>query len=227
MIVDALCPQTGLGHWRRSLGKIYRADCVLVFNGACGNINPWNPFDPDYRSDHLLMCRTLAEMVKKVIEKMTFKEETVLKWKSRRLKIPIRKVDDRKLEEARRILEKHPEPVWIDAECTRVDGKWYDAALLWSMHLIRQREPELDYEIQIFRIGNTAFVSLPREPFVEGGLRIKMASPADWTYIVHCTNQYVGYIPTADAFKRGEPTLRIMHPLHRRYEERLRSLIYK
>ncbi|MEM3387829.1 MAG: hypothetical protein QXI42_10170 [Thermoproteota archaeon] len=145
----------------------------------------------------------MAETAKKVVEKMVFKEEAVLEWKSKVLKIPVRKVDDRKLEEAGRILKKHPEPVWIDSEHTRVDGKWYDAALLWSMHLLRQREPELEYEIQVFRIGNATFVSLPGEPFVEGGLRIKMASPACATYIVHGTNQYVGYIPTAEAFKRG------------------------
>ncbi|MBO3841449.1 MAG: hypothetical protein FGF48_03415 [Candidatus Brockarchaeota archaeon] len=191
------------GALAEELRKTYGADCVLVFNGACGNINPWNPFDPDYRSDHLLMGRTLAETAKRVVEKMVFREEAVLDWKSKVLKIPVRKVDDRALEEARRILENHPEPVWIDAEHTRVDGKWYDAALLWSMHLIRQREPELGYEVQVFRIGDAAFVSLPGEPFVEGGLRIKMASPAGSTYIVHCTNQYVGYIPTMEAFKRG------------------------
>lgn len=61
----------------------------------------------------------------------------------------------------------------------------------------------LEYEIQVFRIGDTAFVSLPGEPFVEGQTRIKLASPARSTYVVHCTTQYVAYIPTAEAYPRG------------------------
>ena len=115
----------------------------------------------------------------------------------------VRKVDDKELDKAKRILKEHPSPVWADAERIRVDIKWFYAALTWSRYLAWQREPEFDYEIQVFRIGKTAYVSLPGEPFVEGGLRIKMASPTHPTYIVHCTNQYVGYIPTAEAFKHG------------------------
>jgi hypothetical protein len=65
------------------------------------------------------------------------------------------------------------------------------------------QDPELDYEIQVFRIADAAFLALPGEPFVEGGLRIKIASPTYPTCVVHCTNQYVGYIPTKDAFDRG------------------------
>jgi hypothetical protein len=191
------------GALAEDLKRTYSADSVLIFNGACGNINPWNPFDPDYKCDHFHMGRILAETAKKVIERMTFKDETVLKWKSKHLKIPIRKVDDKELEEAKRVLEEHPNPVWADAERTRVDIKWCYAALTWSKYLLLQRKPDFDYEIQVFRIGNVGYVSLPGEPFVEGGLRIKMASPTYPTYIVHCTNQYVGYIPTAEAFKRG------------------------
>ena len=187
------------------LRKTYGKETVpLVLNGACGNINPWNPFDPDYgKGDHRRMGAALAEMAKKVIEKMTFEEEVVLDWKVKHLKIPIRKVGDKELEEAQKILAEHPKPVWANEEKTRVDLKWFRAVLVWNVHLMQQREPELDCEIQVFRVGDTAFVGLPGEPFVEGGLRIKMASPTYPTYIVHCTNQYVGYIPTEDAFKRG------------------------
>jgi len=191
------------GALAEELRRAYSADSVLVLNGACGNINPWNPFDPDYKRDHTYMGRVLAETAKKVIERLTFKDETVLKWKCKHLKIPLRKVADKELEEAKRILAEYPRPVWADVERTRVDTKWCYAAWTWSKHLTWKREPEFDYEIQVFRIGNAAFVSLPGEPFVEGGLRIKLASPTYPTYIVHCTNQYVGYIPTADAFKRG------------------------
>jgi hypothetical protein len=61
----------------------------------------------------------------------------------------------------------------------------------------------LDYEIQAMRIGNTAIVGLPGEPFVEGQLRLKMASPAAHTIVAHCTSHYAGYLPTREAVPRG------------------------
>jgi hypothetical protein len=68
---------------------------------------------------------------------------------------------------------------------------------------MRQRSPVFEYEVQVLRIGDTAFVGLLGEPFVECGLRIKLASPTYPTYIVHCTTTYVGYIPIREAFDRG------------------------
>lgn len=46
-------------------------------------------------------------------------------------------------------------------------------------------------------------MGLPGEPFVEGGLWIKLASPTYPTYMVHDVNQYVGYLPIQEAFERG------------------------
>ena len=107
------------------------------------------------------------------------------------------------MKEAEKILAEYPEPQWMDEERTRVSGAWMRATGVYSVHLARQRDRELDYEIQVFRVGDAAFVALPGEPFVEGGLQIKLASPTYPTYIVHNTSQYVGYIPTKDAFRRG------------------------
>src|SRR5262249_36326041 len=67
---------------------------------------------------------------------------------------------------------------------------------------LRERDGTWEYEVQVLRIGPAALVGLPGEPFVEGGLRIKLASPTFPTYIVHNTN-YAAYIPTREAFERG------------------------
>jgi hypothetical protein len=34
-------------------------------------------------------------------------------------------------------------------------------------------------------------------------LEIKIGSPAQHTFVAHCVSQYVGYLPTREAFKRG------------------------
>lgn len=46
------------------LAQTYAPDCQpLVLNGCCGNINPWDPFDPAYQADHRRMGKMLAETV--------------------------------------------------------------------------------------------------------------------------------------------------------------------
>ena len=53
------------------------------------------------------------------------------------------------------------------------------------------------------QIGEIALLALTGEPFVEGQLRIKLGSPAPYTFVAHMSNGYVGYIPTSEAIKRG------------------------
>jgi hypothetical protein len=53
------------------------------------------------------------------------------------------------------------------------------------------------------RAGDTALVALPGEPFVEGQLRIKLASPTYPTYVAHACSHFAGYVPPREAFERG------------------------
>ena len=175
----------------------------LTLNGPCGNINPWNLFDPDYKEDHIGMGNLLADTARKVIGLLEWKKDAALDWKIRRIKLPIREVPDDRSEQSEQILSKHPEPFFAEGEDDQVDWGWMSAALARSVELERRRAPELDYEIQVLRIGDAAFVGLPGEPFVEGALAIKLASPTYPTYVVHATSHYAGYIPTREAFARG------------------------
>jgi hypothetical protein len=186
------------------LAAMHGGECVpVVINGACGNINPWPPFDPDYVEDHRRMGRVLAEGAAKVIETLQFTAEAELGWSVTRLPIPIRAVPPEELAWAQGVLAASPTPQWVDEARSGVDPNWMVAASIQSVHLMLQRGPNLDYEVQVLRIGDAAIVGLPGEPFAELGLAIKMASPFAHTYIAHCTSQYVGYIPFADALKRG------------------------
>jgi neutral ceramidase len=192
------------GTWSAELQKAYGAGCVpLVLNGACGNINPWSPFDPDFVPDCARMGRVLAERAGKVIEALTFGDRAALDWTSRHVRLPLREVPAKELAWAQDILAKSLQVAWVDQEPRQVQPDWMVAASIYSVHLMRERELEMDYEIQAFRVGDAAFVGLPGEPFVEGQLRIKLASPAYPTYVAHCTTQYVGYIPTREALTRG------------------------
>ncbi|MCD6352516.1 MAG: hypothetical protein J7M26_10385, partial [Armatimonadetes bacterium] len=164
---------------------------------------PWPPFDPDYVEDHRRMGTTLAATAAKVAETLEFSADATLDWRIKRLALPIREVPPEELAQAEELLRRHPEPTWAKDNPRQIDPAWMAAASVYSVHLQRQRQPTLEYEIQALRLGDVAIVGLPGEPFVELGLQIKMSSPARLTYIAHCTSQYVGYIPTAEALARG------------------------
>ncbi len=199
------------------LRDAYGDPCVpIVTNGACGNINPWPPFDPDYVEDHRAMGAALATRARAAVDSVEFAADAVIDARIRRVPLPLRELSDDELAWAEGILEANPTPTWVDEERIRIDAEWMAAASIFSVHLARQRGPELEYEIQALRIGDAAFVGLPGEPFVEAGLKIKLDSPTHPTYIVHCTSEYVGYIPTREALQRGG------HEVNTRYWAKLK-----
>jgi hypothetical protein len=134
---------------------------------------------------------------------LTFQDIGVADYKIRTLALPLREVAPQALQEAERVLADHPLPKRAGKKGMGVDWDWLKAALTMSVHLMRKRQPELPYEIQALRVGDTALAGLPGEPFVEGQLRIKIGSPTYPTYVAHCTSQYVGYLPIKEAFARG------------------------
>ena len=192
------------GAWSDAMRETFGGSCIpLVLNGCCGNINPWDPFNPDYVPDHQRMGGLLAKTTQAVIENLPYEEDLSLDWKVHHVKLPIRDVEPELLAQSQKILEENPEPKWSEETPNQIDSAWMRAGSILSVHLRKERVPELDYEIQVLRVGKTAFVGLPGEPFVEGQLQLKMASPTYPTYIAHCTSHYVGYLPIPDAFPRG------------------------
>jgi hypothetical protein len=67
----------------------------------------------------------------------------------------------------------------------------------------RARTPEIPCEVQAIRIGPLGIVANGAEYFVGYGLRIKEASPFKPTWVVSLANDYVGYVPTPQAFVSG------------------------
>jgi hypothetical protein len=67
----------------------------------------------------------------------------------------------------------------------------------------RQKTPRIPCEVQAFRIGPLGIVSNGAEYFCEYGLRIKKASPLKPTWVVSLANEWIGYVPTAQAFVGG------------------------
>lgn len=218
------------GAWAAEMERLHPGCVALVANGCCGNINPWDPFDPEYRPDHRRMGRLLAEGTQKVLEHAETDAGQKVAALHRRLSLPLRQVEAELLAQAEAVIKQHPQPQWTSAGgyqgyeggagtaagVKTVDREWMVAASVLSVHLQQQRVGDLDYEMQVFRLGDTALVGLAGEPFVEGQLRLKMESPARPTLVAHCCNMYCGYLPIPAAFARGG------HEVTTRYWAKLR-----
>ena len=69
--------------------------------------------------------------------------------------------------------------------------------------LTRNEARREEGEIQVLKIGESAWVGVPGELFCQIGLDIKEQSPIAHTYIVGYANCYQGYFPTPIAYEEG------------------------
>ena len=71
------------------------------------------------------------------------------------------------------------------------------------LRLRRSAQTAIPVEISAIAVGNTAFVGLPGELFVELGLAIKARSPFPTTFVAELCNDAIGYVPTRKAYDEG------------------------
>jgi hypothetical protein len=179
---------------------------ALTVNGCCGNIHHYNHIDPDYRptdTSHREMAAKLTQTAVEVAQHLQPLDSAPLAWERTVLRLPLRLLTPEVIADAQRIIDAYPEPKFLDEEHTCVDWDWVYAAATLDLKATQDNNPYCDYEIQAFRLGDFALVTLMGEPFVEIQLRIKLESPAPYTFVAHFCNGYAGYIPTADALQRG------------------------
>jgi len=200
------------GAWARGMQAICGKECVpLVLNGFCGNIHHCNHLDPTYKDDYQEMGRKLTWTTEQILKKgLQAVESPILDWWTKWLRIPMRRPTESELAESRQMLKEHPDPVWKnDGDKTAATWDWVYAACRLDLAAHIERDPFFDYYVQVFRLGNIGIPAVLGEPFVEEQLRIKLESPAPFTFCAHMSNGYVGYIPTEEALKRGGYETRI------------------
>src|SRR5438445_13747277 len=69
--------------------------------------------------------------------------------------------------------------------------------------LQRRKPPKIPCEVQALRIGPLGVAANGAEYFCDHALRIKKASRLKPTFFVSLANDYIGYVPTAQAFVAG------------------------
>jgi len=191
------------GAWCDEMRNVLGSDCVpLVINGYCGNLIHQNRLDPthDWR-DYKGMGAGLAWSAVKALKKMRYMENIDLKMTSEHLQIPVRQFSEEYLENARKLIEEHPEIKWNDEEDC-IDRDWWIAASALDTYDQWPPGSMFDYEIQAIRVGDLGIIASGGEPYVEGQLAIKLDSPSEFTFIAHMCNYYVGYVPVPEAIEK-------------------------
>jgi hypothetical protein len=170
---------------------------VLYVQGACGNINhcpygkdwPW-PTKGVWKSEQI--GRALGGKAITVIEKALPSASHVAETAQEILSVPRFPLDD--LVEERVAQAKAGQSQGLT---NAVDKRLLE---LVGQHDPDGRDPR---EVQALRIGDAVICGAPGEYFVEWGLEIKKWSPFPYTFIAELANDWVGYIPTYEAFRRG------------------------
>jgi neutral ceramidase len=74
-----------------------------------------------------------------------------------------------------------------------------------GLKISQQRSQGVDVaiELQVLRLGTTALVGIPAEPFAEIGARVKEQSPFATTFFSGYTNGMTAYMPVPEAYEEG------------------------
>lgn len=188
------------GALAREIRDRHGAPC-LVLNGAFGNVHSANWVDPDYRDDPDRMGTVLANDLEPIMGRMSYVQEARLDARSATAKLPLRAIPQAEIDDAKRVVA--GEDVLLPPGVQRYGAnRTYAESLLGLV----ERKKERDFsraEVQAIRIGSTALVGLPAEAFVESGLRIKLESPFDPTFVVGAANGMIGYAPPPANYARG------------------------
>ena len=197
------------GVYARAVESVFPGAVALFLNGASGDINP--PAMDGPATTERCGLELAGEVVKLVAlaahaARGRGGDDARLLWQERSVELLLGELPPRE-----ELLQRAEEcKSRIEALAGRGDGSvnhWL-AIKSWAEACLAELDGEpldrsFEVRLQVAALGDTAWVFLPGELFVEFGLRIKAASPFAFTHVAGYSNGWVGYIPTEDAFKKG------------------------
>lgn len=189
------------GVWAEELQKKLNIRSIpSVLNGCCGNVNPHDPFTPDFVPDAERMGGELTNLAEKITLAMTFENAdtpAVVDYTYTEVPMDYREIP---AEWQAKVIDTVEHGEIKRKPNGDFDAEWTTAASVYSTLIAKKREPKFKYPVQVFRVGGLAIVAFPGEPFTDTQLEIKLASKAPMTYVTHCANKYVGYMPPERAY---------------------------
>jgi hypothetical protein len=183
------------GFLRKHLKAHYGESTPVVFLlGACGditqvdNMSRAREFDVEHAD---MMGLKLAGETIRTIDRMTWLGDASTSAIIETVSLPIRPEPDPNRER----------PAFGLGGGDRVEATY--ASERKRVGELRKKTPLLPCEVQAIRIGPLGIATNGSEYFCEYGLRIKKASRLQPTWVVSLANEWLGYVPTAQAFVGG------------------------
>ena len=177
------------GAWVANMRTHWGDACVpLVINGCCGNIHHTDHTSPNPMHDHRKMADMLTETTHRILGAMEPITVDKIAVDTVTLPLPVRTPDADAIAAAARLLDAHPEPIWLDEAKTRVDWDWVYAVNVLDLADAALETLYLVHEIQSFSLGTSGRWVSWGNHFVEAQLEIKQASPSPHTFVAYfCT----------------------------------------
>jgi hypothetical protein len=187
------------GYLRKHLRAYYGEGTAVVFLlGACGditqvdNLSPARESGPEYAD--MMGLKLAAESIR-VVTKLAWLKEAPVDAAVETVPLAIRDEPD---------AERERPPFGLGSDATK--EKSIDAVYESERKLVaaeRKKTPKIPCEVQALRVGPLGIGTNGAEYFCEYGLRIKQASTHKATWFVSLANEWIGYVPTAQAFVGG------------------------
>jgi hypothetical protein len=187
------------GYLRKHVKAHYGEDTPVVFLlGTCGDITQVDnmlansEFGPDYAD---MMGMKLAGETVRTVERMTWLKEAAVAAVLEAATVEIRREPD---------VDRERPPFGLGSDNSKeqnIEAAYADERKLVAEQ--RTKTPTLQAEVQAIRIGPLGIATNGAEYFCEYGLRIKKASRHAFTWVVSLADEWIGYVPTAQAFVGG------------------------
>lgn len=196
------------GHFAEVMRQHLGRECIpMLFNGTSGQIIGRNAMEPPRDKGHVKARRVataLAGEVIKVISREPLQDSVKLDVTSTMIELKLQRVTEKDVEIAKQILEGN-EPSPGEGPFSFVVGQPIPENLrrAYANHVlsVAKLPPTIETEVQVMRIGDSAWIALPGEIFTEIGLAIKEKSPISQTFIIGLANDGIGYICTDHAYE--------------------------
>jgi hypothetical protein len=211
---DEKAPYVSADFWgdvRRELRERY-SDGLFVYpmTGAAGDQSPHLLFRQQAEervrqrlgiSETEEIGRRIARAVDYVVDgaRKDIWTEAPFLHKVEDLFLPVRKITEAEAELAKREYDQ----IMKGAPSSRRVWSAYRARDVIDRYVRQEREPYYKMELHVIRIGNIAVVTNPFELFLDYGIRMKVRSRAEQTFVVQLATGFGLYLPTARALAGG------------------------
>ena len=182
---------------------LYGDDFITLFvNGACGNINHVNPFQPETYEEgrHIYMGKRLAETVHQALNTAE-PIDSEIKSATDTVTVRYRKPSDEQLLAAKRHMDSLGDNL---IHSTYLEDPEYMETFfaMQTLNIQADKHTVRPIFLQILKIGPVALFAIPCQMFVQFGKKVKNAC-CDTAFVAIFANDYCGYVPTAECMKDG------------------------